>query len=113
MYGFTRILSLGTYDYLIQMDADLSHDPQYIHGFVFQAKQSADFVVASRYIPGGGTPDWPWYRRLLSRGGNLYTRLFLGSTISDYTGGYNMYSCALLEKMHIQHIRASGYGLLS
>ena len=113
IFGFGKVMAHKTkFDYILQMDADLSHDPAYITGFLHQAKAGADFVVASRYINGGGTPDWPLYRRILSRGGNLYTRLLLGSNITDYTGGFNMYSTSLMKKMNIDTIESGGYGFL-
>jgi dolichol-phosphate mannosyltransferase len=111
IYGFTQLLP-EPFDYFLQMDADLSHDPRYISGFIHQAKAGIDFVVASRYIPGGGTPDWTFNRRFLSRGGNFYARTILGRRISDYTGGFNMYSHPLLDRMNIDTITATGYGFL-
>lgn len=113
IFGFNKVLSQNNkFDYILQMDADLSHNPVYITGFLHQAREGADFVVASRYMPGGGTPDWPWYRQLLSRGGNLYTRIFLGNKITDYTGGYNLYKASLLKKMNTDSIESGGYGFL-
>lgn len=112
IYGFRAILDAGDVDYVLQMDADLSHDPAYIVGFLHQAKEGVDFVVASRYIPGGGTPDWTWDRRFLSRGGNFYARTLLSRRISDYTGGFNMYSAALLRRIEPWTISATGYGFL-
>lgn len=100
------------FDFVMQMDADMSHHPKYIPQFVSLAESGHDFIVASRYLKGGGTPDWKWYRKLLSRGGNLYTRLFLGSTITDYTGGYNMFSKQLLKKIDVNSLGATGYGFL-
>ena len=111
LYGFAQLQGQH-FDYFLQMDADLSHDPKYIAGFIHQARGGVDFVVASRYIPGGGTPDWTWNRRFLSRGGNAYARAVLSRRISDYTGGFNMYSAALLERMQVQTISATGYGFL-
>jgi len=111
IYGFSQLQDEG-FDYFLQMDADLSHDPRYITGFIHQAKAGIDFVVASRYIPGGGTPDWTWDRRFLSRGGNFYARTVLSRRISDYTGGFNMYSAALLKRIDVTSISATGYGFL-
>lgn len=111
VHGFDTLLA-QKFDYIIQMDADLSHDPKYLKDFIEAAQNGADFVVASRYIKGGGTPDWGLHRKLLSRGGNLYTRLFLGSKITDYTGGYNMYSADLLRRIDTGSLQASGYGFL-
>ena len=113
IHGFKKVLAhKAAFDYILQMDADLSHNPAYITGFLHQAREGADFVVASRYITGGGTPDWPLHRQALSRGGNWYTRLMLGTAISDYTGGYNLYSAQLLKKMDIDSVQAGGYGFL-
>jgi dolichol-phosphate mannosyltransferase len=111
IYGFAQLKDNG-FDYYLQMDADFSHDPKYISGFIHQMKVGTDFVVASRYIPGGGTPDWTFNRRFLSRGGNWYARVVLSRRISDYTGGFNMYSAALLERMQVDTITATGYGFL-
>lgn len=109
--GF-RILVAENYDYVLQMDADLSHDPKYIKEFLAEARRGTDLVVGSRYIPGGGTPDWTWNRKFLSRGGNTYARLVLSRRVSDYTGGFNMYSASLLEKIRPESISANGYGFI-
>ena len=108
--GFHQLLKKN-YTHILQMDADLSHDPKYIPEFI-QAAKTADFIVGARYIKGGATPDWAWHRKLLSRFGNLYTRLFLGSKIHDYTGGYNMYSADLLRAIDLATLQAGGYGFL-
>jgi dolichol-phosphate mannosyltransferase len=110
VYAFKKILAQD-FDYILQMDADLSHDPKYLKQFVDATKQ-ADFVVGSRYIKGGATPDWQWHRKLLSRGGNFYTRLLLGARITDYTGGYNLFSRQLLESLDLGSLQAGGYGFL-
>lgn len=113
IFGFNQVLAEKVpFDYILQMDADLSHNPEYISDFLKIAKKDTDLIVASRYIPGGATPDWPLYRRVLSRGGNFYTRLFLSRKVTDYTGGYNMYSVSLMKKIDTQTITAGGYGFL-
>jgi len=99
-------------EYVLQMDADLSHNPKYIVDFVHAIHSGADLVVGSRYIAGGSTPNWSWYRKILSVGGNLYTRFLLSKSISDYTGGFNVYSTELLKKMNIKSINHEGYGFL-
>lgn len=109
--GF-RILVAENYDYVLQMDADLSHDPKYITNFLEEARRGTELVVGSRYIPGGGTPDWTWNRKFLSRGGNTYARLVLSRRVSDYTGGFNMYSAGLLRKIRPESISANGYGFI-
>ncbi|AJM78018.1 polyprenol monophosphomannose synthase [Rathayibacter toxicus] len=111
IWAFQQLLdSERQYDYLLQMDADLSHNPDYIDVFLREVRAGADFVVASRYIPGGGTPDWTLDRKILSGGGNFYTRIFLGSKITDWTGGFNLFSTALLRRLGLDTIRAAGYG---
>ncbi len=113
IFGFNEVLARkDNFDYILQMDADLSHNPAYITGFLRQAHQDADFIVASRYINGGATPDWPLLRKFLSRGGNFYIRTILGGRITDYTGGYNMYSAELMRRIGLDSITAGGYGFL-
>ncbi len=109
--GFNKLIVEGA-DYILQMDADLSHNPKYIPQFIDCAKQGHDFIVASRYVSGGGTPDWPLHRRLLSRYGNYYARLILSNKISDYTGGYNMYKTRLFNDIDLSSIESPGYGFL-
>ncbi|MWV59588.1 polyprenol monophosphomannose synthase [Rathayibacter sp. VKM Ac-2754] len=111
IWAFRRILEgEDAPEYVLQMDADLSHDPKYLRDFLREVRNGADFVVASRYIPGGGTPDWTWDRKLLSRGGNIYTRLLLGSRLTDWTGGYNLFSTELLHRISFETVDATGYG---
>jgi dolichol-phosphate mannosyltransferase len=93
------------------MDADLSHNPKYIPQFIELAKDT-DLVIGSRYVKGGGTADWSWNRKFLSRGGNLYTRAILDKRISDYTGGFNLYSEKLLRSLPMDDIYSKGYGFL-
>jgi dolichol-phosphate mannosyltransferase len=110
--GFNNVLSRGIFDYVIQMDADLSHNPAYLGQFFDAAFRGVDFVVASRYLEGGSIPDWSWHRRFLSKFGNYFARMLLGSRVSDYTGGFNMYSAPLLERIDFGALQMSGYGFL-
>jgi len=111
--GFERTLnSANNYEYIIQMDADLSHDPIYIRDFVISARHDADLVVGSRYIAGGAIPHWVWYRRMLSKFGNFYASSILSPLITDYTGGYNMYSTKILRQLNFVTLNDSGYGFL-
>ncbi len=105
-----KVLLKENFDYIIQIDADFSHDPKYIADLVKEAKAGRDFVTASRYMKGGGIADWGWHRRILSKGANLYTRTFLGSTITDYTNGLNLFSTKLLKDIDIDNLEAGGYG---
>ena len=109
--GFKQLMG-QSFDYVLQMDADLSHDPAYIEHFLHEARSGTELSVASRYIPGGGTPDWTWKRKFLSRGGNNYARLILGREITDYTGGFNMFSGELLKRVQPESIESTGYGFI-
>ncbi len=110
--GFKQLLKKD-FTHIMQMDADLSHDPKYLIEFVAALEdEKVDFVVGSRYIKGGDTPDWSTSRKLLSKFGNIYARLFLGSRIHDYTGGFNLYSKKLLGVLDLDSLQAGGYGFL-
>ena len=111
--GFKTLLALKNKpNFIMQMDADRSHSPRYIAQFIQSAKTGADFVVGSRYIPGGSSPNWSWYRKLLSHAGNMYARMLLSNHVTDYTGGFNLYSSALLERLNFDFINHAGYGFL-
>ena len=97
-------------DFVMQMDADLSHDPKYLNNFVEALEAGAQVVLGARYIPGGGCPNWSWYRKLLSSGGNYYARLVLGSKVHDYTGGFNAYAVSVLRAIAIDQLDSAGYG---
>ena len=105
--GFRYAIAEG-YDLVFEMDADFSHDPRYLPGF-FAAAQQADLVIGSRYIAGGGTPNWSPGRKLISGGGNAFARLVLGIPIHDCTGGYRCYRVAALRTLNLEAISAQGY----
>ena len=99
-------------DFVMQMDADLSHDPKYLSNFIEALEAGAQVVLGARYIPGGGCPNWSWYRKLLSSGGNQYARLVLGSKVHDYTGGFNAYAVSILRAIALDKLDSAGYGFL-
>lgn len=105
--GFAWGLKHG-YDVLIQMDADLSHQPQYLPALIREIK-NYDFVIGSRYVRRGGVENWGIGRRWLSAGGNLYARLILGTDIKDLTGGFNAWRAAVLKKIGLDNIHSNGY----
>ncbi|HEX5095656.1 MAG TPA: glycosyltransferase, partial [Acidimicrobiia bacterium] len=107
--GFTVGLERG-YDVLIQIDADLSHDPAALPGMLQQLEHGADVVVGSRYVPGGSIPHWPWFRRALSKWGNRYATLVLGLKVNDATSGYRVYRAPILSKVDYATTRSKGYG---
>lgn len=105
--GFNWGLANG-YDFLIEMDGDWSHRPQYL-GKMLHMAQNADFVIGSRYVAGGGTLNWGPGRRLLSRFGNFYARLILNVNIADFTGGFNGWTGATLKEIGLANILSNGY----
>jgi dolichol-phosphate mannosyltransferase len=92
------------------MDADFSHDPADLPRLVAAIDDGADLVIGSRYVPGGATPDWPWRRRLISRGGNLYARTLLGIPVRDATAGYRAFRADALRALPYSRAESSGYG---
>lgn len=96
------------YDLLVQMDADLSHDPDAVPSLL-AAAEKYDLVLGSRYVRGGGTVNWGIMRRLLSRGGSLYARLILGLPYHDLTGGFKCWRRHVLEDIDVPSIRSDGY----
>jgi dolichol-phosphate mannosyltransferase len=107
VHGFGWGLSKG-YDFLIQMDADWSHPPEFLPTMLELAGK-ADFVIGSRYIPGGGTLHWGAGRKILSRFGSFYSRSVLRATFSDFTGGFNGWSARVLREVGLNTIRSNGY----
>ncbi len=108
--GFRYGLKRG-YEYFFEMDADFSHNPDYLPQFIeFTEEQAADLVLGSRYVEGGGTVRWPWYRRLISRGGSLFASKMLGVSIRDLTGGFKCFRRAVLETIDLDSVEATGYG---
>jgi dolichol-phosphate mannosyltransferase len=105
--GFGVALDAG-YDLIGEMDADGSHQPEQLPR-LFAAIADADLVIGSRWIPGGSVVNWPWHRRALSRGGNLYTRALLGIGIRDATAGFRLYRRRTLETVHLDRIQSLGY----
>ena len=99
------------YDRVLTMDCDGSHHPRYLPA-ILEAAESHDMVIGSRYVPGGGVVNWPWYRRVLSAFANFYTRLLLRLPTHDNTAGYRCYSRDVLETVDPFGIRASGYSFL-
>jgi dolichol-phosphate mannosyltransferase len=105
--GFRWALS-GDWERVFEMDADFSHDPNYLPAML-DAAESADMVVGSRYVDGGGTRDWGLLRRFISRGGGLYARTILGVGIQDLTAGFICYRRETLEKLDLDAVTSTGY----
>jgi len=105
--GFARALAGGA-EWVIEMDADFSHDPSYL-GDLLAATEEADLVLGSRYVPGGAVRDWGLLRRLISRGGGLYARMILRVDVHDLTGGFKCIRRQVLEAIDLESVRAEGY----
>ncbi len=98
---------------IVQMDCDFSHDPAAIAQLIAELDGGADCAVGSRYVPGGSTPHWPAYRRLLSRWGNRYTAAVLRLGIRDATGGFRAYRASTLVTIDVGSTKANGYAFMS
>src|SRR5437879_6334931 len=98
------------YARLVQMDADFSHDPKSLPQLI-RASASFDVVIGSRYCQGGGTRNWAWQRRLLSRFANRYVSLITGMKITDSTSGFRCYTRRALEIILENPIDAEGYSI--
>ncbi|MBI5832403.1 MAG: polyprenol monophosphomannose synthase [Armatimonadetes bacterium] len=100
-------------DFVLHMDADFSHHPDYLPTMVAKAEsEGADVVVGSRYCPGGGTKNWGLGRIILSRGANLTARTLLGLRVDDCTSGFRCYRRAVLESFDFDQITVDGYSFL-
>jgi dolichol-phosphate mannosyltransferase len=107
--GFAVGIDRG-YDVVVQIDADLSHDPAALPQLLAEIERGADAAIGSRYVPGGSIPHWPWYRRAVSKWGNRYATLVLGIPIRDATSGYRAFRADTLEAADYAQTRAKGYG---
>jgi len=106
--GFRWGLDNG-YDVLVEMDADCSHQPEQLPLLLDAIENGADLAIGSRYVPGGRTENWPLDRQLISRGGNLYSRVLLGTAVHDITGGYRAFKRGTLEAIDLASVRSRGY----
>ncbi len=105
--GFRRGLDLG-YDYLLEMDADFSHDPEYLGAFL-QAIASHDLVIGSRYVRGVNVVNWPMSRLLLSYFANKYARWVTGLPLTDSTSGFKCFRRRVLEAIDLESVASTGY----
>ena len=108
--GFKHVLSNGAYDFVVQMDADFSHNPKDIPRLIKKAEE-CDVAVGSRYAKGGSVSDkWSISRKLISRFGNLYARLITGLKVNDATAGFKCYKTSSLKGINLDDIFLNGYG---
>ncbi len=105
--GFKYALQ-NNYDYIFEMDADFSHDPNEIKNFLIAIKEN-DLVLGSRYIHGVRVLNWPMRRLLLSFFASVYTRLITGMPVRDATGGFKCFRKQVLEAINLDRVKSNGY----
>jgi len=106
--GFERVLETDA-ELVLEMDCDFSHDPADVPRLIEAAEAGADLVLGSRYVAGGGTRNWGIVRRLISRGGSVYTAVFLHMGVNDPTGGFKCFRRGVLERLDLKGITPRGY----
>jgi dolichol-phosphate mannosyltransferase len=106
--GFELVLATDA-ELVLEMDCDFSHDPADVPRLIAAAEAGADLALGSRYVRGGGTRNWGLVRRLISKGGSLYTGLFLHMGVKDPTGGFKCFRRNVLERLDLAAITPRGY----
>ena len=107
LFGFKWALDRD-YEVIVQMDADLSHDPKDVPRLVSELKDH-DLIIGSRYVEGISVVNWPIRRLILSYSANVYSRVITGMPIKDGTGGFKAWRGSLLEKIELNKVRSQGY----
>jgi dolichol-phosphate mannosyltransferase len=108
VHGFKWALSKG-YDYIFEMDADFSHNPNDLEKLLFACENGADVAIGSRYSNGVNVVNWPLSRVLLSYFASVYVRMITGMKIADATAGFKCYKRNVLEKINLDRIKFVGY----
>lgn len=108
LHGMRVALDRGA-DAVVEFDADGSHPADAVPRMIAQLEAGADLAIGSRWVPGGGIVDWPWHRQAISRLGNVYARVMLGSRVHDMTAGCRAYTAALLRRIPLDEVRSQGY----
>lgn len=106
--GFKWALAHG-YEYILEMDADFSHNPQDLPRLVSACDEGADVAIGSRYVRGGKVVNWPWDRIALSKGASIYTRVITWMPVKDPTAGFICYRRKVLETIPLDEVRFIGY----
>jgi len=106
--SFAAGLARG-YDVMIEIDADLSHDPADLRKLLRAIEEGADLVIGSRYVEGGSVPNWPRRRLLLSQAGNRYAAWVLGLPLRDSTAGYRAFRASTLRRIDFATATSTGY----
>jgi dolichol-phosphate mannosyltransferase len=98
----------NNYEYVVEMDADGSHQPEQLQGLLEKAP-THDLVIGSRWVKGGSVANWPLSRKVLSLGGNFYVQTVLGISVKDATAGFRIYSRSALETLKMLESQSQGY----
>jgi dolichol-phosphate mannosyltransferase len=106
--GFGHVLKMPEYDAIIQMDADLSHDPSYLPEFL-KMLETYDCVLGSRYLHGISVVNWDFKRLVLSKGASLYVKLITSMPYSDATGGFKAWRREALSAIGLDQLFSNGY----
>jgi len=99
------------YQWLLNLDADLSHNPAAIPALL-AASHHHDIVIGSRYVPGGGMEGCSWKRVFVSRCANAYARFVIGWRVQDCSSAFRLYRVSMLKAIHLDQLRGTGYGFL-
>ena len=108
IHGFRWALK-NNYEYIFEMDADFSHDPKYLKGFIQKIDEGYDLVIGSRYIDGISVLNWPLRRLILSYLASVYTRAVTGLKVMDTTAGFMCYKVNSLKQIDLDNVRSNGY----
>jgi dolichol-phosphate mannosyltransferase len=112
LHGMRVALERGA-DAVVEFDADGSHPAEAVPRMLAELRSGtgpgADLAIGSRWVPGGGIADWPWHRQAISRLGNVYARVLLGSPVQDMTAGCRAYTAELLRRIPLDEVRSQGY----
>ncbi|MCB0727761.1 MAG: polyprenol monophosphomannose synthase [Ignavibacteriae bacterium] len=106
--GF-RYAIKNEYDFVFEMDADFSHDPKYLKGFIDKINEGYDLVIGSRYINGISVLNWPIRRLILSYLASMYTRIVTGLKVMDTTAGFMCYRVSALKQIDLDQVKSNGY----
>jgi dolichol-phosphate mannosyltransferase len=107
--GFDHVLSMNKYSKIVTMDADGSHRVEDLPAMLDATDSNISITLGTRWMPGGSVVNWPKSRQLLSKSGTKYARISLGIPLNDLTGGFRVYSAALLNKLNLKDMTATGY----
>jgi dolichol-phosphate mannosyltransferase len=107
--GFAHVLPLGKYSHIVTMDADGSHRVADLPAMLDANPAEKAITLGTRWIEGGSVVNWPLSRQILSKSGTRYARMALGIPLNDLTGGFRVYSAALLHSLKLNDMTATGY----